>query len=168
MVNFKRLLAHLFFLPGTYTRAFPASVLQAIESEITASETTHNGELRFAIETTLPFRALWRGMRGRTRAIEVFSNLRVWDTAANSGVLIYLLLADHDIEIIADRGITALVDQREWDQIAKTMEQNFRDGEFEQGALAGIRAITHLLARHFPPGGDNPNELSNQPVLLRR
>lgn len=168
MVNFKRLFAHLFFLPGTYTRAFPARVLQAIEAEITASETSHNGELRFVIETTLPFSALWRGMSGRTRAIEVFSHLRVWDTEANSGVLIYLLLADHDIEIIADRGITARVDQREWDQIAKTMEQNFREGEFEQGVLAGIRAITHLLARHFPPGGDNPNELSNQPVLLRR
>lgn len=168
MVNFKRLLAHLFFLPGAYSRAFPAPVLQAIEAEITASETSHKGELRFAIETTLPFSALWRGMSGRTRAIEVFSHLRVWDTEANSGVLIYLLLADHDIEIIADRGISALVDQREWDKIAKTMEQNFREGEFEQGALAGIRAITHMLARHFPPGGDNPNELSNQPVLLRR
>ncbi len=168
MVNFKRLLAHLFFLPGTYTRAFPAPVLQAIEAEIGASETSHNGELRFAIETTLPFGSLWRGMGGRTRALEVFSNLRVWDTEANSGVLIYLLLANHDIEIIADRGISALVDQREWDQIAKTMEQSFREGEFEQGALAGIRAITSMLARHFPPGGNNPDELPNQPVLMRR
>lgn len=168
MVNFKRLLTHLFFLPATYTRAFPPSVLQAIEAEITASETLHKGELRFAIETTLPFGALWRGVSGRTRALEVFSDLGVWDTEANSGVLIYLLLADHDIEIIADRGIAAQVDQREWDQIAKTMEQAFAAGQFEQGALAGIRAISQLLIRHFPPGGDNPNELSNQPVLLRR
>lgn len=168
MVNFKRLFSHLFFLPGTYTRAFPASVLQAIEAEIATSETLHNGELRFAVETTLPFSALRQGISGRTRALEVFSHLRVWDTEANSGVLIYLLLADHDIEIIADRGIVAQVDQREWDQIAKTMEQRFRAGEFEQGALAGIRAITHLLVRHFPPDDHNPNELSNQPVLLRR
>ena len=168
MVNFKRLLAHLFFLPGASTRAFPAPVLQAIEAEIGASEALHSGELRFAIESTLPFGTLWRGMSGRTRALEVFSHLRVWDTDANSGVLIYLLLADHDIEIIADRGITARVDQREWDQIARTMEQAFGAGQFEQGALAGIRAITHLLARHFPPGGNNPDELSNQPVLLRR
>lgn len=168
MVNIKRLLAHLFFLPGSYTRAFPASVLQAIEAEITASEILHNGELRFAIETTLPFAALWRGISGRTRALEVFSHLRVWDTEANSGVLIYVLLADHDIEIIADRGIATRVDQREWDQIAQTMEQAFAAGQFEQGALAGIRAITHLLVMHFPPDGDNPNELSNQPVLLRR
>lgn len=168
MVNIKRLLAHLFFLPGTYTRAFPAPALQAIEAEITASETLHNGELRFVIEITLPFGALWRGMSGRVRALEVFSLLRVWDTEANSGVLIYLLLADHDIEIIADRGIAARVDQREWDQIAQTMEQAFAAGRFEQGALAGIRAITHLLVRHFPPDDNNPNELSNQPVLLRR
>ena len=168
MVNFKRLLAQLFFLPGTYKRAFPASVLQAIEAEITASEMLHNGELRFAIETTLPFGALWKGTSGRLRALEVFSNLHVWDTEANSGVLIYLLLADHDIEIIADRGIAARVDQREWDEIAKTMEQAFAAGQFEQGALAGIRAITHLLVRHFPPDDNNPNELSNQPVLLRR
>mgnify|MGYP000164970639 FL=1 len=168
MVNIKRLLAHLFFLPGTYRRAFPASVLQAIEAEITASETLHNGELRFAVETTLPFGALWHGMSGRLRALEVFSNLRVWDTEANSGVLIYLLLADHDIEIIADRGIAARVDQREWDQIAKMMEQAFAAGQFEQGALAGIHAITHLLVRHFPPNDNNPNELSDQPVLLRR
>ena len=168
MVNIKRLLAHLFFLPGAYKRAFPPSVLQAIEAEIAASETLHNGELRFAVEATLPFGALWQGMSGRMRALEVFSNLRVWDTEANSGVLIYLLLADHDIEIIADRGIAARVDQREWDQIAKTMEQAFAAGQFEQGALAGIRAITHLLARHFPPDDNNPNELSNQPVLLRR
>ena len=168
MVNFNRLFAHLFFLPGSYRRAFPASVLQAIEAEITASEMQHNGELRFAIETTLPFAALWRGLSGRTRALEVFSHLRVWDTEANSGVLIYLLLADHDIEIIADRGIAARVDQREWDQIAKTMEQAFAAGQFEQGALVGIRAITHLLVRHFPPDDNNPNELSNQPVLLRR
>lgn len=168
MVNIKRLLAHLFFLPGIYKRAFPASALLAIEAEITASETQHTGELRFAIETTLPFAALWRGISGRARALEVFSQLRVWDTEANSGVLIYLLLADQDIEIIADRGIAARVDQREWDQIAQTMEQAFAAGHFEQGALAGIRAITHLLVRHFPPDDNNPNELSNQPVLLRR
>jgi len=87
------LLTHLFFLPGSYTRAFPAPVLQAIEAEIGASENLHTGELRFAIETTLPFGALWRGMSGRSRALEVFSNMGVWDTEANSGVLIYVLLA---------------------------------------------------------------------------
>lgn len=168
MVNFKRLLGHFFFLPGARARAFPPTVLKAIEAEIGASEKVHTGELRFAIETDLPLWAVWRGVSGRSRALEVFSNLRVWDTEHNSGVLIYLLLADHDIQIVADRGITALVDQREWDQIAQAMERAFRDGQFEQGAVAGIRAITTLLARHFPPTGNNPDELSNKPVLLRR
>lgn len=168
MVNFNRLFAHLFFLPGTYTRVFPPTVLQAIEAEIGASETLHTGELRFAIETDLPFTALWHGLSGRARALEAFSHLRVWDTEANSGVLIYVLLADRDIHIVADRGIAAQVDQREWDQIAQTMQQAFGAGAYEQGALTGIRAITVLLARHFPPGGTNPDELSNRPVLLRR
>ena len=155
-------------MPGAQQRAFPESILKAIEDEIGASEVLHSGELRFAIEAALPLGAVWRGLSGRARAIELFSQLCVWDTEHNSGVLIYLLLADHDIEIIADRGITARVDQREWDQIARTMEQAFGAGEFGPGALAGIRAITTLLAHHFPPDGDNPNELSNRPVLLRK
>lgn len=168
MVNFKRLLKHLFFLPGAQQHAFPASVLKAIEDEIGASEVLHRGELRFAIEAALPLSAILRGLSGRARAIELFSQLRVWDTEHNSGVLIYLLLADHDIEIVADRGISARVDQREWEQITHAMEEAFRAEQFEQGALTGIRAITTLLAHHFPPDGDNPDELSNRPVLLRK
>ncbi len=168
MVNFKRWFAHFFHSPRAVRRAFPTSVLRAIEAEIGASEALHTGELRFAIEASLPLLSVWRGLDGRSRAIEVFSNLRVWDTEHNCGVLIYLLLADHDIQIVADRGITALVDQREWDQIAQAMELAFRDGQFEQGVVGGIRAITALLVRHFPPTGNNPDELSNKPVLLRR
>lgn len=168
MVNFKRWFAHFFHSPWAVRRAFPTSVLRAIEAEIGASEALHTGELRFAIEASLPPLAVWRGLSGRARAIEVFSQSRVWDTEHNSGVLIYLLLADHDIEIVADRGISARVDQREWEQITHNMEEAFRAGQFEQGALAGIRAITTLLAQHFPPTGNNPDELSNRPVLLRR
>ena len=168
MVNFKRLSGHVFFLPGARHRAFPPSVLKAIEDEIRASETLHNGELRLAIEGSLSLSALWSGVSERARAIEVFSQLRVWDTEHNSGVLIFLLLADNAIEIVADRGISARVDQREWEQITRNMEQAFQAGQFEQGALTGIRAITTLLAHHFPPQGDNPDELSNRPVLLRR
>ena len=168
MVNFKRLVDHIFFLPGAQQRAFPPAVLKTIEDEISASETLHDGELRIAIEGNLDIVPLWRGLSGRARAIELFSQLHVWDTENNSGVLIYLLLADHDIEIVADRGISARVDQREWDQITHTMEEAFRAGQFEQGLLAGIRAITTLLAQHFPPTGNNPDELSNRPVLLRR
>lgn len=151
-----------------WRRAFPQATLDAIDAAIGVSETAHGGEIRFAIENSLPAALMWRGMSGRERAIEVFSNLRVWDTEHNSGVLIYLLLADHDIEIVADRGITAQVDPAAWEAVAQTMEAAFRQGDFERGALAGIEQVGALLAAHFPPSGHNPDELANRPVILRR
>jgi uncharacterized membrane protein len=166
MVNFKRLARHLFMPPWAWRRAFPQATLDAIEAAIRASEATHGGEIRFAVENSLPGNLVRRGMSGRERAIEMFSNLRVWDTEDNSGVLIYLLLADHDIEIIADRGIAARVDPAAWDAVAQTMEAAFRQGEFERGALEGIRQISALLAAHFPPSGHNPDELANRPVIV--
>ncbi|MBT9589485.1 MAG: TPM domain-containing protein [Thiobacillus sp.] len=168
MVNFKRWLKHVFMPAWTWRRAFPKATLDAIEAAIRASEATHHGEVRFAIENSLAPSWVWRGMTGRERAVEVFSNLRVWDTEYNSGVLVYLLLADHDIEIIADRGIAARVDAAAWEAIAQTMETAFREGDFERGALAGIEQISALLTIHFPPTGDNPDELANRPVIIRR
>ena len=132
------------------------------------SELCHGGEIRFAIENSLAPSLVWRGMSGRERAIEMFSNLCVWDTEHNSGVLVYLLLADHNIEIVADRGIAAQVEQTAWETVAQTMEAAFKQGEFERGALAGIEAISALLAQNFPPSGHNPDELANRPVILRR
>ncbi|MFO7543583.1 MAG: TPM domain-containing protein [Thiobacillus sp.] len=168
MVNIKRWIRHLFIPPWAWRRAFPQTTLNAIEAAIRASEVHHHGEIRFAIENSLAGLWVWRGMSGRERAIEVFSNLRVWDTEHNSGVLIYLLLADHDIEIVADRGIAARVDPSAWEAVAQTMEAAFRQGEFERGALDGIRQVSALLTAHFPPVGHNPNELSNRPVIVRR
>lgn len=168
MVNFRRWLKHMFMPPRAWRRAFPQATLDAIEAAIGASETAHGGEVRFAIENSLPGILAWRGISGRERAIEMFSNLRVWDTEHNSGVLIYLLLADHDIEIVADRGIAAQVDPAAWEAVAQTMEAAFRQGEFERGALAGIQQISVLLAAHFPPSGHNPDELANRPVILGR
>lgn len=152
--------------PWAWRRAFPQTTLDAIEAAIHASETAHGGEIRFAIENSLPGILVWRGMIGRERAIETFSNLRVWDTEYNSGVLVYLLLADHDIEIVADRGIAARVDPAAWEGVAQTMEAAFRKGEFERGALEGIAQIGELLAQNFPPSGHNPDELANRPVIL--
>lgn len=168
MVNLQRWLGHVFSSPWAVRRAFPPDALQAIEDEIRTSEKLHNGELRVAIEASLTPLSVWRGQSGRARAIEAFSHLRVWDTEHNSGVLIYLLLADRNIEIVADRGIAARIDPQEWERIARTMEQAFRSGQFSQGTQAGIRAITALLAQHFPPTGNNPDELSNRPVIVRR
>ena len=166
MVNFRRWARHLFMPPWAWRRAFPQATLDAIESAIRASETTHGGEIRFAIENSLTASWVWRGMTGRERAIEVFSHLRVWDTEHNSGVLVYLLLADHDIEIVADRGIAARVDASAWEAVAQAMETAFRQGEFERGTLEGIRQIGELLTAHFPAVGQNPDELSNRPVIV--
>lgn len=167
MVNIKRCLKHLFMPPWAWRRAFPSATLDAIEAAVRESETHHGGEIRFAIENCLAPGQAWHDVSARERAIEVFANLRVWDTEQNSGVLIYLLLADHDIEIVVDRGIAARVDTAAWETVAKAMEAEFTKGDFERGALEGIRRVSALLAQHFPPPEDNPDELADRPVIVR-
>ena len=166
MVNVKRWLRHMFTPPWAWRRAFPQATLDAIEAAIRESETHHGGEIRFAIENSLPASWVWRGMTGRKRALEVFSFLRAWDTEHNSGVLVYLLVADRDIEIIADRGIAARVGASAWEGVARSMEAAFRQGEFAAGVLDGIGLISTLLAAHFPPGKRNPDELPDRPVIV--
>ena len=165
-MDIRRVFKHLFAPHWIVARAFPPRALDAIESAIRASEATHDGEVRFAMEAGLHPLPLARGQSVRERALDVFSTLRVWDTAHNSGVLIYVQLVDRRIEIVADRGIAARVAQAEWDAICRRMETAFRDNRFEAGALQAIGAITALLARHFPPVGENPDELPNRPVVL--
>ena len=165
-MNLKRLFKHLFTPQWVVYRAFSRPALKRIEQAVRESEKSHAGELRFAVEAGLDFLPLLKGISPRQRAIEVFSMLRVWDTERNSGVLIYLQLVDRDIEIVADRGIGAKVGQDAWDAICKRMEYAFRAGHFEQGALDGIREISTLLERHFPPHKANPDELPDRPVVL--
>lgn len=167
MVNIKRWLCHVFMPPWRWRVLFPRKVLIDIEKAIKNSEHQHSGELRFAIENTLPLGKVWHGMSAGQRAVEVFSNLRVWDTEANSGVLIYLLLADREVHIVADRGIIKRVAQGEWDAIAEAMQKEFQRGDFLRGSLHGIERITLLLVTHFPPGADDRNELSNKPVIVK-
>ena len=165
-MNAKRILKHLFAPHWIVYRAFPRAALKRIETAIRESETSHAGELRFAVETGLHLVPLLRGVTPRQRARQVFAELNVWDTEHNSGVLIYVQLVDRTIEIIADRGIGAKVGQHEWDAICRRMEDAFRERRFEQGAREGIREITALLARHFPARGRNPDELPDRPVVL--
>jgi uncharacterized membrane protein len=146
--------------------AFPAATLKAIEREVAVSEQGHAGELRFVVESALPLPMLVRGVSSRERAIQLFGHLRIWDTEQNSGVLIYVLLADRHVEIVADRGIHRRVGEAPWVEICKQMQHAFRQGQYEAGAVTGIRAVGALLQRHFPPGKDNPDELPNRPVLL--
>lgn len=144
-------------------RAFDARALQALEAAIADAERGHRGEIRFAVEATLGPRALLRGQPARERALEVFSELRVWDTAEDNGVLIYVLLADHDVEIVADRGVAARVDTAEWAAICRDMEACFKAGLYADGAGAGIRRVGTLLARHYPGADRAGNELPDRP-----
>jgi len=147
-------------------RAFPGATLTAIDRAIKASEATHLGEIRFVVEGALETGPLFRGQTARERAIDVFSQLRIWDTERNNGVLIYLLLADRDVEIVADRGIDAKVGPEEWERICRKMEAAFRQGDYEGGVVGGIQEVTRHLAEHFPPIGDDRNELPDKPVVL--
>lgn len=157
---------HLAATPLGTRRRFPRHVLQAIEKVITTVEAQHAGEIRFVIETSLDFAALRAARSPRERAIELFGQLGVWDTENNNGVLIYLLMAEHDVEIIADRGIAARVTPTEWEALCRLMEAHFREGRFREGAIAGVEGVGALLARHFPHHGGDRNEQPNRPVLL--
>jgi hypothetical protein len=147
-------------------RGFTKETLSKIEKAVRASEQEHHGELRFAVEGPLPFLYLIQDRKARLRAEDIFSQLRVWDTEDNSGVLIYVQLVDRRIEIVADRGIAAKVEQTEWNAICRAMEKAFKEGRFAEGALQAIERITVLLARHFPPRGKNPNELPDKPAVV--
>ncbi|MBI3545182.1 MAG: TPM domain-containing protein [Gammaproteobacteria bacterium] len=165
-MNFTRVLRHLFMPPWRVRLALPPSSLHAIEAAIREAETTHAGEIRFAVESALHLFPLLRNQPARARAVDVFSQLRIWDTEHNNGVLIYLLLADRDVEIIADRGVHARVGAEAWEKICREMENLFRAGKFEQGVLHGIRAVSEHLRKHYPASGKNPNELDDKPVVL--
>ena len=147
-------------------RVFPPRALHAIERAIRETEATHAGQIRFAVEASLDFAALRRNQTARERAIEMFSQLRVWDTEHNNGVLIYLLLADRDVEIIADRGIHVRLGSAAWEAICREMEAAFRLGKFEAGVIQGIHAVGGHLQRHFPVKSVTSNELSDKPVVL--
>lgn len=165
-MNLRRWTANLFATPLLTRRLFPAHARAAIEAAITTVEARHAGEIRFVIETALDVSALLADRTPRERAVELFSQYRVWDTANNNGVLIYLLMAEHDVEIVADRGIAARVSEAEWQTVCHAMETHFRAGRFREGAIAGVEEVGALLAGHFPHEGGDRNEQPNRPILL--
>ena len=165
-MNYKRIMRHLSSGRAAVRRTFPSHALDAIERAIRETEAKHDGQIRFAVEATLDIKSLRAGKSARERAIEVFSQLRVWDTEHNNGVLIYLLLADRNVEIVADRGIHARLGQETWEAICREMEAAFREGQFEAGMLAGIHAVGEHLVHHFPAHSGKPNEMSDSPVVL--
>ena len=161
-----RTLRHLFSTRWGTRRRFTAEVRARIEAAIAALEHRHAGEIRFAIETAFDLPELWYGTTPRERAVLVFGHLGVWDTEGNNGVLIYVLMADRDVEIVADRAIAARVPQADWDAVCREMETHFRAGRFAEGAEAGIVGVGGLLARHFPGQGGDRNEQPDAPVFL--
>jgi uncharacterized membrane protein len=165
-MNFKRIVKHLLVTRGQVNKSFPANALNAIEQEITFSESLHAGEIRFVVEGALDGAPLYQEQSVQERAIDIFSQLRIWDTEHNNGMLIYVLLADRAVEIIADRGIHAKVGAEEWQKICRKMESDFAQGDFKQGVCTGIKAITQHLAVHFPAREDDINELPNKPVVM--
>jgi uncharacterized membrane protein len=166
-MDLARLMRHLFASRALTRRRFPAAVLASIEEAITAGEARTSGEVRFVVETALEPHEVWSALPPRERALHVFSGLHMWNTEARNGVLIYVLAADRDVEIVADRGAAARIAQADWEGVCRMMESHFRAGRFAEGSVAGVEAVGALLARHFPPPrGTNRDELPNQPALL--
>lgn len=147
-------------------RRFSAHGLKRIEDAIATGERLHAGQVRFIVEASLPLGQILRGLTPRERALELFGRFGIWDTEHNSGVLVYVLIADKDVEIVADRGINRKIAPETWQVICRSMESAFRDGHFEDGAIAGINAISELLAQHFPRSSDAANELPDAPIVL--
>ncbi len=167
MERIRRLLRHRWLDETDTRRAVPPAVVERLAQHVADSERQHTGEVRIYVEAGLPFSYLWRDAPPRERAIALFGKLGVWDTEQNNGVLIYLLLAEHAIEVVADRGLSRHVGPQQWQEIVTHMRDEFRAGRYEQGLKQAVDEVTALLVRHFPAaaGDANPNELPDHPVL---
>ena len=162
----KRFFRHLWMSPIQVRRSFSQVTLDAIEHAVAGGEKGHRGQVRFVVEAELTSGQLWAGVTSRQRAIDVFSLLRVWDTEENNGVLIYVLLADRKVEIVADRGIHRHVGDERWRAICKEIELRYRKGEFLNGSVIGIEKISAELAFYFPAHGEHANEQSDKPIVM--
>ncbi len=162
-----RLLKHRWLDDSDARRALDDAALSRLEARVQASEKHHSGEIRLLVEPGLPLSYLWKNLPPRARAVTLFGKLRVWDTEHNNGVLIYLLLADHAIEIVADRGLSRHVPQSHWDGVLAGMRESFRAGRFEEGLAQAVDRVDEVLKQHFPlaPGQANPNELPDRATL---
>lgn len=167
----KRILKHRWFDAADSRRAVPPEMLARLQQRVAASEQRHSGEIRIYVEAGLPQSYLWSDAPTqqitRARALAMFGKLQVWDTASNNGVLIYLLLAEHAIEVVADRGLNDLVEPRVWQTLVASMSAAFRQGQYEDGLTRALGEVSALLVRHFPlqAGQANPNELPDAPLL---
>ena len=167
LAKIKRLFQHRWLDASDTRRAIPPELVDRLKRRVGASERRHSGEVRICVEAGLPTSYIWRGASARERAVAMFGKLRIWDTEQNNGVLIYLLLAEHAIEIVADRGLAHHVPQAQWQAIVQRMGRAFHEGRFEDGLTQALEEVSALLMQHFPlaDGEENPNELPDEPVL---
>ena len=162
----RRFLRHTLMHPGRALRAFPSRTLDAVQAEIVAQEKVHRGEICFVVEAELNTWQLWHGVTARDRAREVFALRGVWNTEENNGVLVYVLLAERAVEIVADRGISARVPDSAWRTVCSEMEAAFAQGRFEEGSVAGVRGVARLLEDEYPGQGPKKNQLPDRPALI--
>jgi uncharacterized membrane protein len=164
-----RLLKHRLWDETDVRRVLPEQALDRLEALVAESEKHHSGEIRLCVEAGLPLSYLWRDALPRERALAMFGKLRVWDTEANNGVLIYLLLAEHAIELVADRGLAHVVPPARWQAIVDGLREALRAGRFEQGLASAVSEVDRLLRDRFPLAegerAQNPNELPDRPHL---
>lgn len=163
-----RLLKHRWTDHSDVRRALPPAAEQKLEAQVQASEARHSGEICVCVEASLPLSYLWKKLSARQRALTLFGKLRVWDTEANNGVLIYLLLADNAIEIVADRGLNSRVSAAQWQGVVQRLREHLGQGRFQDGLQQAVQEVDRLLSAHFPlaPGQSNPNELPDRVILL--
>ena len=166
MNKFKRAFRHLMTTTAAGKRAFPDATLKSIQKTIAQGEQMHRAEIRMIIEPSLEILMVLKGLTSRERARELFAQYRIWDTEENGGVLIYVNLADHKVEIIADRAVGRALEKDHWDTICRTMTQGFAQARFHDSTAEGIAMLNALLEAHFPAEGARANQLSNRPVVL--
>jgi len=166
--NLQRVLKHCWWDASDVRRTVPADLLTRLASQVSASEQRHTGEIRICVEAGLPLSYLLRNAPARERAVMLFGKLGVWDTEHNNGVLIYLLLADHAIELVADRGVNARVSPAQWQAMVAHLGSALQAGQVEEGLMAALEEVSAVLVQHFPPlpGVVRGNELPNAPVLV--
>ncbi|WPX31824.1 TPM domain-containing protein [Actimicrobium sp. CCC2.4] len=161
-----RLVRHLTTTAASGKRAFPVATLKAIENVIQHGERLHRAEVKLVIEAALPLFDVWSKVTARDRARELFIHYRVWDTEGNCGLLFYINLADHKVEIITDRAVGRALTPDEWRDICGLMTQGFRRGIFHDSMIGALTVLNHKLEQHFPDTGERRNQLPDAPLIL--
>lgn len=166
MTRSQRLFAHLRATRKQARTLFPAVTLQALQGCIAAGEKQHRAEIRVIVEAALPLTAIWRGESARARAHELFSHYRIWDTEENCGILVYINVADHKVEILPDRGVGKALKREDWHTVCQTMTRGFAAGNYHDSLLQAMTQLNHLLTQHFPDQSGHKNQLSDRPLML--